>query len=52
MDKKELIRKIETMIQDRNYYINSKKGTEKQIYAWKYSRADLEIILKAIESLE
>ena len=51
MDKKELIRKIETMIQDRNYYINSKKGTEKQIYAWEYSREVLNIVLKMVNNL-
>ena len=51
MDKKELIRKIETMIQDRNYYINSKKGTEQQIYAWQYSREVLDIVLKMVNNL-
>ena len=51
MDKEELIRKIEIMMQDRNYYINSGKGTEKQIYAWEYSREELKIILNMIKNL-
>lgn len=48
----ELEQKVEMMIQDKNYYINSNKGSEKQVYAWKYAREDLEIILKMIKALD
>jgi hypothetical protein len=52
MDKNELIRKVESMTQDLNFYLNSKKGDEKQRYAWEYSREYILIILKLIRNLD
>lgn len=52
MTKRNVIEKIEQMIQDRNYYINSKKGTEIQKYAWEYDRETLQIVLKIVKAIE
>lgn len=52
MNKEQLIEKVETMMQDNNYYINSKKGTEKQLYAWEYAREVLKIVLIMVKALE
>lgn len=38
------------MIQDKNYMINSSKD-EKKVYACKYSRIDLENVLKLVKNL-
>lgn len=52
MNKAELIRKIESMIHDRNYWLNSKQGTSEQNIAWEYSREVLQIVLKMVNNLE
>lgn len=40
------------MIQDRNYWLNSKKGTSEQVIAWDYTREILQIVLKMVNNLE
>jgi len=52
MTKQELVELIGLMIRDKNHMINSSEGTTQQIYAWKYSRMDLESILNFVKELE
>jgi len=52
MNKQELIRKIEEMIYDKNYYINSKKGTSLQIACWDYARQNLKNVLNYVKLLD
>lgn len=51
MTKQKAVEKIEQMICDKNYCINSQKGTEEQIYAWKYAREDLLNVLKIVKAI-
>lgn len=52
MNKQRLIAVIETMMADKNYMINSGKGTSQQKYAWEYARENLKIVLNYIKELE
>lgn len=52
MTKLKLIELIELMIRDKTYMINSDKGNAQQIFAWKYSRVDLESILNFVKELK
>lgn len=52
MTKKDAVEKIENIILDRNYYINSGKGTEMQRYAWEYDREVLQIVIRIVQDIE
>jgi len=52
MTREKIIEKIEKMIEDKNFYINNKKGRPEQFYAWEYARAELLIVLKMLKNSE
>lgn len=52
MTKQKLVGFIELMIRDKNYMINSGKGTTQQKFAWEYSREDLKSVLNFLKKLE
>jgi hypothetical protein len=52
MTKQELIERIESMMADKNYMVNSGKGTSQQKYAWEYAKEDLKIVLNYVKELK
>lgn len=49
MKKEEIIEKVEKMIFDLNYMINTDKTDDKKQYAWKYARGYLELVIKMLK---
>lgn len=44
--------RVQAMIEDKNYYLNSNINDEKRNYAWKYSMLDLKNVLMIIEAID
>lgn len=44
----DLIHELELRILDFNYMINSEVNDERRVYAWKYARYELEVVLKRL----
>ena len=52
LKKVEAIMRVQAMIEDKNYYLNSNINDEKRNYAWKYSMLDLKNVLMIIEAID
>jgi hypothetical protein len=51
MEIENLREKIEQMMFDKSYMINTGTKNEKLMFAWEYSREDLKIILQMIDNI-